>query len=265
MDQTVEGSTTAEISASLDHRQAKKLRDAYYKFWSRVFEIAAGRAIRLAPENFEAELQNGTVVIRASPWFHGLSTRSQGGGEKTTVDVYLQIEQTIRGFKDGSTDAIRLEISRSTIRLQYVEHRSREQIRKELKKQIDAAYAFHGIHFDYTCPGEKNHPYYHAQLEHRCIPAAEIHRRYTSAAQLLKRCDTPRIPTPPMDFPSVVYVLLHDHLQSIVEKGWPPKLLEAKAELPAFDSSPFSAMLAERAHLECGWWYGHAGETPPPD
>lgn len=242
----------------------KRLRDAYQNFWIKVVKVAQGKAEQLPPNGLQfAMTGNGTIRVstridKPALWFRGLTARMTQGG-RTDFDVYLQLDQTIRGLRDSSTGALRLEAVRCTVRMQYLEYRSPEEIQKERAGDLEPARAYHGIHFDYVCPGEAHHPYFHAQLDHGCIPAEQIQRRYTPTPALVGRCDAPRIPTPPMDLPAVVYTLLHDHLSNVVAKGWPEELRKAMQGLPLLDTNPFSTFVKPNMRMESTWWYEHAG------
>ena len=238
---------------ALDQRHALELRRAYVGFWDRVRPLTSGRAQQTAVANLSASLKpTGTIVIETIKPFVILGVPSRKmAPRRTDFDIYLALRQEVEGDGDDYGD-IKFKTIASNIRMIYLDARTKDQVRRELEGTLDEVKVHQGFHFDLS--DESNHPVFHAQIDHACIHRDDIGRRYLPTAQ---RSDVPRIPTAPLDFPGVTYVLLHDHFPDRVPKGWTPAIREAMTALPRMPMSSFGGCLASGAQMECDWWYYH--------
>jgi hypothetical protein len=236
----------------LEPRDTRRLCHAYVNFWNSIKTFTRGLAQQATMANLSATLENGTLDIETNEPFRiqGVSARPALAG-RVDYDVYLTLRQEVYGnaLQDG---AVELRAAKSSIKLMYLEARNKADTRRELEGMLAEARVHQGFHFDLS--DAANHPIFHAQVDHGCIESAAIQRRYAVGAG---RCDVPRIPTAPLDFVGVVYVLLHDHFPQAVSRGWPAKIRQAASGLPLMPMTSFGDVLAAGAQMDCAWWYYH--------
>lgn len=202
-----------------------------------------------------------TPTNTAALEFKGLPARH--GEARADYDVYVQFRQRVQGIRIGEGD-VQYVAKECQVRVQYLQTRPPNEIEEEVAGGIDPARAYHGIHLDLSPPNVRHHPLFHVQVSVGCIPGESIGRRYLPTADDQHRCDSPRIPTAPLDLAGLVYVILHDHVPAAVVKGWPPELRTAVTKLPRLPLESFAAYLRAGASMECPWWYQHAGHHEAP-
>jgi hypothetical protein len=236
----------------LTAREPHRLRQAYASFWDSIAPLTGGRAQQATIRSLDATLDlEGRVSISTREAFAivGVPAR-RTVQQRSAYDVYLTVRQVVEGHAVDAGGEVGWWIIASNIKLIYLDARTRSQVREEREETLDKAKVHQGLHLDLS--DEANHPVFHAQVDHACISEDFIGRRYVADA---RRCDVPRIPTAPLDFPGVVYVLLHDHFPDAVRKGWPPKIRDAVRALPRMPMTAFSTILAAGAHMDCACWY----------
>lgn len=188
----------------------------------------------------------------------GISSRHMGEKNKP-YDIYLTLLQLIRAFKVDNGNVL-LEAIESVVNVQYVESRSDQRVQREERESGgENARIYAGVHFDLAFNPDTTfkpaHPIYHAQYQSDCIPPSATGRRYLENQPIL-RAAIPRIPTPPMDFGSVVYVILQDHFSEIVKEGWPPTVLPFVMDLPRLPTEAFTQSFVAKRDFNSTWWYG---------
>ena len=113
------------------------------------------------------------------------------GKKADSADVSLGFTHSL-AWPTGSTSFSDGTIVGGTVDLHYTDVDDNSTLRR--------------MHFDYH--EGANHPLFHVQISDR----------------VGARVDTPRIPTAPMHFCNVVFMLLHDHFPYAIPEGWPAEL-----------------------------------------
>jgi hypothetical protein len=226
----------------------KHLRDIklqYDNFWRHVETVTRKAARREQGDDLDISLEQHEtrcVSVRCVRPRAILCVPTRRNGTQR-VDVYLSFALTIRGFKDA--DDVQLSIVRSNVKLLYVEHQPPPARGAPEPK---AAQILSGMHFDFV--EQDHHPVFHAQLDDRSLTAEEIKR---AVSEPRPRCDTPRIPSGPMDVCGVIYMLLHDHFMDTVVGGWPAELAAQVKALPRLWHQAADERLG--GGIDCSWWY----------
>lgn len=248
----------------LSARDSFSVRRRYTDFWSRLWSITP--AARQIPEDLirvEEKLGSGQLLVETPERecvlaLEGVKSR-QTAAKDLQHDVYIQFRQLVRAMSlDGARGP--LEAVQSNVRVQYLEARSPGRVAKELRREIDPARLYAGVHFDLAL-GEgttfkRGHPIYHVQFDPHCVPM-EASRRVYEPWSSIPSCDVPRIPTPPMDLGAVVYLLLQDHFPDVMQQGWPTGIQKAAANLPRLPIASFNGAFGAGRIFDVTWWYGH--------
>jgi hypothetical protein len=233
-------------------RDLSQIRQAFDTYWRRISTFNL-KAMPLWAGGLTVRLEDSGQILVETPEdrafsFRGLTAR-RDDRRREDYDVFIQIRQWIRGVReaDGGT---RREVARSNLRIQYVETRPAGQAGGG-----GPCRGFHGLHFDFLNPPDAFHPVVHAQVHSGCIPEAAVGRHYACPPEAY-RADVPRIPTPPIDLPTIVYVITNDHL---LHKGLDRQAVEetlrgirdAAQALPRFAMDTFP----DGKEMPYTWWY----------
>jgi len=121
-----------------------------------------------------------------------------------------------------------------------------------------------GFHFDMAYHPDTifqlAHPIFHAQLDFGAVNTAAIDHPCSQTETAIKN-PFPRLPTPPMDMPSVVFLVLSDHLGRALLR-WPGGVAGAVRRLPRLPDWPVTEATIGKGQLEIMSWYGDPA-TPP--
>lgn len=170
--------------------------------------------------------------------FDGLPYRPNDRSE--ILDIRLQFSMSIRVKKNDSNQ--RYCLWSSSTKTVYLQNSGGD---KNDRKR------FQGVKFDYELrpndvgdtsgEGGVNHPVFHAQYDPTCIDSDAFD--CTVSNDYEHRPTYPRIPCAPMDFVSVVFMLLNDHRPDIIRDagGWPDSISDD--HLPVFPSEAFTHLL----------------------
>jgi len=119
------------------------------------------------------------------------------------------------------------------------------------------------LHYDFTEPAQRDHPFFHVQLSDEAIPHEDLRASgfelQLADAQEPNECwVTTRIPTPEMTLASVLYSLVADHLgdSRFGQFSRTVQSIEDRLPPPAFDSIKTSLSRYPR-HFKSSHWFAH--------
>jgi hypothetical protein len=247
------------------------IRRAYEDFWRTLTGLTGGKAEPIIRENLDVRVQRDSageecvyVVSRPAFRLRGLSARRRDV-HRSDYDVYIAVEQSVRA-REAPVDGRTFDAVRSCVRVSYMDC---EESPNEPHGATgsDPGRVHIGIHFDLSDEESGpldfyDHPIFHAQYDLRCIDPASVGRTCVPS-QDSARCDSPRIPTAPMDFSGVVFAILRDHLPDTVASGWPQDMREALIALPHLPTGRFAPFVNGTSGLSASWWYRTDGKRPP--
>jgi hypothetical protein len=123
------------------------------------------------------------------------------------------------------------------------------------------------LHFDFEDGGQKNHPFFHAQLlDEQISPedlyCAGLNHELRITHQFNKCWVTTKIPTPDMTLTSVLYCLLADNLDEKKFTEFADKVESAQNRLPhpKYDALK-NSIQKNKSHLKSSHWFAHR-KTP---
>lgn len=169
--------------------------------------------------------------------------------QSRVVDVCIQVGQTFGIADDG---AQKLEILKSQVSVSYLDT---TDVRRGEGVDVQR-----GLRFEFDHPPQENHPVFHAHYDVRCLDSGFLASEYETTLSDDERAnlDYPRIPSAPMDFLSVIQLILHDHLpDEMTDEGWPngiPGLIE---DFPKFPTSALDIGSESGGLMVSDWWYVH--------
>lgn len=243
----------------LQPRDLSHIRQVYDSYWRRIVSCNPTKAVPLAPGGLTVRLEDHGLIRVENPSetaafvFRGLTARREDR-QREDYDAYVQIRQLIRAVREDG--AVRHEVSRSSLRIQCIESRTGEQSRNN-DGADDPCRGYHGLHFDFQNPPDAFHPVVHLQVSPGCIPETAVGRPYHCPNY---RADVPRIPTPPIDLPTIVYIITNDHLlhagldQRVVQETL-QRILNAASQLPRFARGVFPIEGLPGGEMPYTWWY----------
>lgn len=234
------------------------VRNPYKQFWGQLQNVSELSARGDFSEIFDVVIDDGCISIETQPsmWFRDLPYRF--GDSSKVVDVFLQIKQKIR-IVEQNGDYI-YEIKKSNVR---IAHTKRVGDRADQQIQVEQ-----GIRFDFDLETQENHPVFHAHYNPNCI-SGSIPSRFSAEIPDRSYPEYPRIPSAPMDLPGAVFLIMNDHVPSVLDpsEGWPSEPKASLEALPEFPEECFSYHPQDGAKMLCDWWYVHgsndSGEDNP--
>lgn len=234
-------------------RIRNKFKIQFERFWDTLSGQVGSIPNRNAENIFTIEYDTGSETISletedgVAVQFQQVPNRIEN--HSRVVDVCIQVKQT---FGIANEDTQQLEILKSQVSVTYLdttEDRRGEDV--EVQR---------GLRFEFDYPPQKNHPVFHAHYDSRCLDSGFLSSEYDTTLNDDDRAnlDYPRIPSAPMDFLSVVQLILHDHIPSeMTDEGWPrgvPNLIEG---FPQFPESAFQVGTGSDGSMVSDWWYVH--------
>jgi hypothetical protein len=129
------------------------------------------------------------------------------------------------------------------------------------------AHLAQALHFDFVAGGQPDHPLFHVQLTLEPISENDVlNEGYYDRLKVPRGREcwvTTRIPTSDMTFPSVLYCLVADHLETVIFKQFAEKvdsMLDERLPPPNFDSLKTS-LHATTPHFKSSHWFAHSLST----
>ena len=225
----------------LEGRHIEPVKNAYMAFWEKVTKLTGAQAKRFDRQKLKVTLDAKTKrIMVTTPMLeiHGASSRPNARS-KHRYKIFLESQCTIEGV--GNAKSPTFVLTRCTVRVLWIE----DDVAADKTPK-----ALRGLHFDYA--EDDHHPVFHVQVDDHVLKPEGVDVEYNVD---VKRHETPRIPTAPMDLCGTVYMILHDHFSSAVLQGWGEECLQAIESMPKLPCKPISDKVKERGRLDCAWWY----------
>jgi hypothetical protein len=241
------------------------LRQSYSDLWEEFVKLTDGAARSTSPADIEVTPIDSLRVRMRAGYSEGplkvlgVRFRAQGAASKA-CNIYIQVEQTIQSDgEDHQGIPPGWICTKSVARIMYTRPDAEIQ-----KKSEDRSYSGHptiygGFHLDVDAAPQPSHPWSHVQLDPHCIVSSTF-PTFRRTKMCLDKTSVPRIPTLPVDFPVILFLILKDHFPDTVLSGWPHSAAGIVARLPnlpqrgSFGGSPGSASSAVE-----GWYRAPAG------
>jgi hypothetical protein len=230
-----------------------RFRIKFERFWN-TFSGEIGHVPNRNAENIfsiECDVESETISLETEDGvavqFQQVPNRSDN--HSRVVDVCIQVKQT---FGIANVESNQLEILKSQVSVSYLDTTDTRR-----GEDVDIQ---RGLRFEFDHPPQENHPVFHAHYDVRCLDSGFLASEYDTTLSGDERAnlDYPRIPSAPMDFLSVIQLILHDHIpDEMTDEGWPrgvPTLIE---EFPQFPMSALDLGTGSNGLLVSDWWYVH--------
>ncbi len=256
-------------TGGLSLRDKPVLLSRYSEFWTRLSGLLPNARPSTPGEiqvDFDPEGRVGclTATCGGDCALHFLQVpiKPQSLG-KSTCEISIQFEQEIRQSTRGATGG-NYEVIASVVRVHY---RRTDTDRPDLPPARWApSQVLAGLHYDMAFDPDKHfqrdHPLFHAQIDFGGISEQAIGTRCVQRQSQIKS-GVPRVPTPPLDLPAVVYGILSDHFPTIVEGGWPPEMVAIVEKMPVMPCYPIGKRLGTSRPIQAPLWYPTARPGRP--
>lgn len=241
----------------LDTSHYKDIRRAYRTLWA-LFRNITGLEVKGTNDDLDISHEhNGTVTIASGDFFKIKGVGFEVGGSAGPIDICFKPDLTVTGVEyDGKRRPV-IESSATAVsylRISEEDDSTRDVSLSDGKTPAEVLNAFH---YDFEMAPKKRHPVFHAQYEPSSIQIGTLASEYDIQNEdhvTAPFPNHPRIPTAPLDFAGVLYMIVQEHIDHF-ETAWPNgtiKIVEDIPKIPAwcFEPDPLcgGAMLPE-------WWY----------
>lgn len=243
-------------TVDLEGEDLYAIKRAYGSFWD-MFQSSQGVKAEGDSDNIRVTLDDGDVRVEVQGYFKISELQYRLDRPDDLCDVCFQPELVICG-REYNGD-VRYEIAKSTTRVTYLRRQDDRQDDGRFPAEIKQ-----GMHYDFESEPDNRHPIFHVQYDPTAINPGVFSAEYeiTNADEITgEHPDFPRIPSPPMDFVGILYLIIKDHEQG-ENATWPNKVLEFLADLPAFPKWCFDPDPQAGSEMIPEWWYVHADGGP---
>ncbi|UPM43178.1 hypothetical protein [Halocatena salina] len=240
----------------LDSEDLYEIKIAYKSFWNR-FKGSQGIKAEGNSDNINVSKYEGKLQVEVPTYFKISGLQYRRDRPDDLFDICFRPELTIRGREHD--DGIRYEIDKSTTRVSYLRRQSDREDDGRFPAEIKQ-----GMHYDFESEPDARHPIFHVQYAPTAIGIGVLNQEYriTNEDELLEEYpDFPRIPSPPMDFVGILYLIIKDHEQA-ENATWPNKVLTSLENLPTFPKGCFDPNPQSGREMIPEWWYVHADGGP---
>jgi len=241
----------------VDESTLKHIRNQFKiqfrRFWN-TFKGSIGSVSDRTAEDifkFEVDPESETISLETQD---GVAVQFQqipnsSDNQSRVVDVCVQVKQT---FGVADVDAHQLEILKSQVSVNYLDTTDARR-----GEDVDVQC---GLRFEFDHPPQENHPVFHAHYDVRCLDSGFLANEYETTLNDNERpnLDYPRIPSAPMDFLSVIQLILHDHTpDEMTDEGWPRGIPDLIDGFPQFPTSALDIGAGSGGMMVSDWWYVH--------
>lgn len=242
-------------TVDLSNQDYVKILQAYQSFWN-MFQGSQGIKAEGSSDAIEAERNNGKVYVDTQDYLKISNLRYRRDRPADILDICFQPELVVRGRE--ANGEVLYEIEQSTTRVSYLrrvgERISDGRIPAEIKQ---------AMHYDFEADPDPGHPIFHVQYEPSSIDLNLFRQEYRieNAEEIVEESpDFPRIPSAPMDFVGVLYLIINEH-EEVENSTWPSKVMEFLGDLPRFPKWCFDPIPQSGNEMIPEWWYVHASEN----
>jgi len=246
----------SEEIAELGTEDYISIKEAYGSFWE-MFRSSQGVKAEGTSDDIQVTRCEGKVQVKVHPYFKISDLQYTRDSSNDLFDICFQPELVIRGRECNS--GIRYEIAKSTTRVSYLRRLGDREDDGRFPAKIKQ-----GMHYDFESEPSARHPIFHVQYAPTAIDIGVLSQEYkiTNGDEVTgEHPDFPRIPSPPMDFVGILYLIIKDHEQA-ENATWPNKVLEFLRDLPTFPKWCFDPNPQAGSDMIPEWWYVHADGGP---
>lgn len=240
----------------LDNQDYINIQQAYGTFWE-MFKSSQGVKAEGTSEDIMATKDDGAIRVEVPSFLKISDLQYRRDTPGDLFDICFQPELVIHGREvDGD---IRYEIAKSTTRVSYLRRQGDRDSDGRFPAEIKQ-----GMHYDFESEPDTRHPIFHVQYDPAVIEPRVLSRDYRITnvdAVTGEHPDFPRIPSPPMDFVGILYLIIKDHEQG-ENATWPNRVLDLLRDLPAFPKWCFDPDPQSGSEMIPEWWYVHADGSP---
>lgn len=243
-------------TVDLDGEDLYEIKRAYGSFWD-MFKSSQGVRAEGDSDAIRVSLDEGDVRVEVPGYLKISELQYRRDRPYDLFDICFQPELVIRGRNHD--DGVRYEIAESTTRVSYLRRQGGREDDGRFPAEIKQ-----GMHYDFKSEPNSRHPIFHVQYDPTAINPGVFNREYriTNEDEVRgEHPDFPRIPSPPMDFVGLLYMIIKDHEQT-ENATWPNKVLDFLADLPAFPKWCFDPYPQAGSEMIPEWWYIHADGGP---
>lgn len=245
-----------EETTNLDNQDYIKIQQAYGTFWE-MFKGSQGVKAEGTSDDIVVTKDNGAIRVEVPTFLKISDLQYRRDTTHDLFDICFQPELMIHGREVD--DGIRYEIAKSITRVSYLRRLGDREDDGRFPAEIKQ-----GMHYDFESEPEARHPIFHVQYDPGAIDPRVLSQDYqiTNADEVTgERPDFPRIPSPPMDFVGILYLIIKDHEQA-ENATWPNRVLDLLQDLPTFPKWCFDPNPQAGNEMIPEWWYVHADEGP---
>jgi len=228
--------------------EGAELPNVYKEFWRafrRMVSLSSPRELELGVEE---GVPGQTIRFIIKEPIVLWAVQSKG----VKLDVYLTGTHTVGRINSTGGPVWTLVEAESNIL--YLEAREKSEIQAEWRANVPSR-AYGGYRFKVERRGSAKHtPDCRAAYDLETIEETRITRCYVekdAAWKARAAHGLPQLPTAPLDFAGLLYVVLHSHCGNLVASGWPKSMTDVLSRLPAFQ-------VESDARSHSANWYDHS-------
>lgn len=222
-----------------------------------MFKSSQGVKAEGTTDDISVTKDRGTIRVKVPTYLKISELQYRRDRSDDLFDICFQPNLIIRGREHD--DGVRYEIAKSTTGVSYLRRQGDRESDGRFPAKIKQ-----GLHYDFESEPDARHPIFHVQYAPTAINIGVLNQEYriTNADVVTEEHpDFPRIPSPPMDFVGILYLIIKDHQQG-ENATWPNKVLEFLADLPVFPKWCFDPNPQAGSEMIPEWWYVHADGGP---
>lgn len=241
-------------TVDLDNQDYINIQRAYGTFWE-MFRSSQGVKAEGTSDDIIVTKDEGTIRVEVPTYLKISDLQYRRDTPDDLFDICFQPELIIRGCQYD--DNIQYEIAKSTTRVSYLRRQGDREDDGRFPAEIKQ-----GMHYDFESDPDARHPIFHVQYDPTAIDPEVFSQDYRITNEVAdEHPDFPRIPSPPMDFVGVLYLIIKDHEQG-ENATWPNRVLNLLRDLPAFPKWCFNPNPQAGNEMIPEWWYVHADGGP---
>jgi len=243
-------------TVDLDNEDYIEIQQAYGTFWE-MFKGSQGIKAEGTSEDINVSKDDGAIRVKVPTFLKISGLQYRRDTSDDLFDICFQPELVICGREVDSS--VRYEIAKSTTRVTYLRRLGDREDDGRFPAEIKQ-----GMHYDFESEPATRHPIFHVQYDPASINPGVLNQDYRimNADEVTgEHPNFPRIPSPPMDFAGVLYLIIKDHEQA-EDATWPSRVLDLLRDLPAFPKWCFDPDPQAGSEMIPEWWYIHADGGP---
>lgn len=243
-------------TVDLDNLDYIDIQNAYGSFWE-MFKSSQGVKAEGTSDDIVFTKDDGRIWVEIPSFLKISELQYRRDSPGDLFDICIQAKLVICGREYD--DTVRYEIDKSTTRVTYLHRIDDREDDGRFPAEI-----IQGMHFDFESDPGSRHPIFHVQYDPTAIDIGVLNQDYRISNEdevTVAHPGFPRIPSPPMDFVGILYLIIKDHEQA-ANATWPSRVIEFLADLPTFPKWCFDPNPQAGSEMIPEWWYVHADGGP---